>query len=186
MTADRSITELIRVNHRRRIPEAAVWVGGYSDASVSQARDRAGIAWWVRGPTLRVVSHEPAPPWVKDVGLAELAGVCRAIKEAFIIHGVTPLDAISVRTDNQQVARAMGWRKGKRWVYKSYGLDWDREIRQAFHRAEILGILLRVSWTKGHAGGQTTQSYLNERVDKLARLARYGQRGRLVGAAMPT
>ena len=179
--SDHQVRERIRrlctANFHRKIPEGNErWLSAYADASYAEHGEHPGASWgvWIRTNRHRVLRAGPCPRWVFGTGstYAELCGVYTAI--------VTALDGLDdranimvVKTDCQGVRQWFGWGGRLRFPPESEAL---RMVLDAFERADAAGVRLVIKWVRGHAKKDTTQGYLNHRVDQMAIKARHTNR----------
>lgn len=177
-TRDR-IRQLATANRQRKVATGEErWLSAYSDASYKEHRPHAGAAWgiWVRTDRHRIIRAGPCPAWVYGKGAmyAELHAVYMAVVTA--LDGLDPdANIMVVKTDCKSLLRSFGWGGRLKFLPEDEALSL---VLDAFERADAAGVRLIVKWVKGHARTDTTQGYLNDRVDRLAGKAR--ETGRVV------
>ena len=176
--------KLRRTNFARQIPEGQeVWLAGYSDASYSHQGGRHSGGWglWVRDDHHRILRMGPCPDWIQNVQHAELCGVVAALHTAMSHLNRTAANIMVVKTDNQGVAKWFGWRgrRGEQYVFP----DDDRVVDlllQVYEQAAMHEIRMIVTWRKGHQKNDSTEGYLNHRVDRLAHEGRTKRTSRMM------
>ena len=178
----KQINRLMSDNWRRKVAKGSeVWLTGYSDASYADKGPQAGGAWgvWVRDHHRRVLRAGPCPRWVHEsrqsVNHAELCGVHAAAMTIIEKLAVDEGNIAVVKTDSQAVARMFGWKGRPRYPQHIEAL---RLVAEVYERMETHGIKFIVRWVKAHRERQSTQGYLNDRVDKMAGEAR--RKGRVM------
>lgn len=178
----KQINRLMADNWRRNVPKGQeVWLSGYTDASYADKGPQAGGAWgiWVRDHDRRVLRAGPCPRWVHEsnqsVNHAELCGVHAAAMTIIEKLDVTRGNIAVVKTDSQAVASWFGWKGHRRFPRHREAL---RLVAEVYEKMEAHGIKFIVKWVKGHKERESTQGYLNDRVDKMAGEAR--RKGRML------
>jgi len=169
----KKLRQLHQLNRHLNVTGRKIWLTGYADASykLEGTQHMAGWGIWVRDHAARIHRAGRCPDWVETAQDAELCAVWAAIHTA-----LTKLDADSsnimvIKTDCQSIARYFGWGRGCSPSIPAKA-DCRRIVGQALELALNHEVRLVVTWVKGHQGSKTTQGYLNNQVDKMARDAR--------------
>lgn len=163
---DKALAKQIRRAKRKnaeRRPGRTEYVAGYSDASFYHAERTGGVACWLRSDTKRVLFSAKTPAYVKTSTDAEIYGVCEAIRLALETKTAT---VIVVKTDCLAAVDVFDAK-----VERPVSDDLGRCVLSVLHGASNRNVKLYVKWVKGHSGLEDTPSYLNARVDDLAKRA---------------
>ena len=165
------IEQLRRENFRRKVEKGKeIWIAGYSDASFKGDEPFRGSSWglWLRDGHQRHLRAGPCPAWVMEAGsaYAELMGVHQTVVTGLVLEG----NIMVVKTDCQAVVQWFGWGKGGGSYPKHE--QGQRVVIDTLERAADRGIRLIIKWVPGHKERKSTQGYINDRVDKMARKAR--------------
>lgn len=129
------------------------WVTVYVDASYwTSSRRCATYAIWLRHDNGRDKREGRCPAWVNSSALAEYYGIVQALLFAVEYKA----NGIVVACDCREALRGV-WP----WISvsgKGYGwIQLKKKIEEIRTTAQI-----RTKWVKGHVGGGTPQSWLNE------------------------
>jgi len=165
------IEQLRRENFGRKVTKGEeVWIAGYSDASYKNDEPFRGSSWglWVRDAHHRHLRAGPCPDWVMGAGstYAELMAVHQAVITGLPLEG----NIMVVKTDCQSVVQWFGWgREGGGYPKHPQGQEL---VIHTLEQAAAREVRLIVKWVPGHKERKSTQGYLNDRVDRMARTAR--------------
>lgn len=138
------------------------WVTLYTDASWS-----SGVGAWAsyaRSDEGTLLHEGLCPDWVKDNNEAELYAILASCRE--VLQVWKPI-GIGVRTDSQFAQHRARW--GASPARSSASKRVQQELFQLFAEHECK---IRVQWVKGHQSNATVQAWLNNHVDRRARLQR--------------
>lgn len=164
----------LQLVNRQRNPDRAVFISGYSDASLHSDTHRAGWGIWLRDSNTRILRCGPCPPWVKSSNDAELTAVFAAIWTAVSNFDTGKANILVLKTDSQHVARLYGWNGGASKLPKKIQvLDL---LHRSYQLVEDAELKLIVQWVKGHRGAEDTPAFLNTQADRMAREAMKTQR----------
>lgn len=138
-----------------------IWTTVHADASFKDGR--GSWAAWVKTSAGRVVRSGACPEYVRNSGHAELAAVFAGIHLA--VSAFPHTTAILVRSDCRAALHNLAHRASPS---SDPAVQRLRErIRTALGDRHV-----RIKWVKGHRGGDTVESWVNNACDRLAREAR--------------
>lgn len=151
-------------------PRWTHWVTLYTDGSYHHER---GGFYGFR------VRHGIEPYRIEDFGevpdcpdpnVAEMAAIVYGIQR--ILETYERVDGVGVKTDSQTAISVLkfGAHRHRRKDYNVWQ-DLLREVLAEKERVQGSVVKVRIQWVKGHQGKGTTQAWLNNRVDALARKA---------------
>jgi ribonuclease HI len=132
-----------------------MWVTAYTDASVRY--EKAGWSVWLRSQRGRVVQKGECPPEIRDSNMAELYAAVQAVELAK--QNWPETSAVLLNMDSTAV------------IDKITGTVGDNgKLLPLLRRLHSHGLKIRCKHIRGHraASGESTRSYLNDQVDKLA------------------
>src|SRR5580658_666792 len=132
-----------------------MWVTAYTDASVR--KEKAGWSVWLRSQRGRVVQKGECPPEIRDSNMAELYAAVKAVELAKEHWPETSAGLLNM--DSTGV------------IDKITGTVGDSgKLLPLLRRLHSHGCRIRCKHIRGHraASGESTRSYLNDQVDKLA------------------
>lgn len=142
-------------------PRNNFWVTAYTDASFRGDTGVASWAVWLRCPEGRFKKADVCPSKVINSFQAEYYSILQGIKLA--IEQYNP-EGVLVVNDCDAAIRAT-------WPWSS-APDGVLSFRKEIDCIRDNGLELRTKFVKGHAGGRTVPSWLNEWCDKACKEAR--------------
>ena len=139
------------------------WVTVHADASYSQQTGQGTWAVWVKTAAGRVVLSGECPDYIKNAHHAELAAIYAGIHLA--VANFPHVGGILVRSDCQPALRDV----------EKIGVPDKNSVITTLREkiaAAAGGRTIRTKWVKGHNGGGTRESWVNNACDRMARAAR--------------
>src|SRR5580658_8974862 len=132
-----------------------MWVTAYTDASVRY--EKAGWSVWLRSQRGRVIRNGECPPEIRDSNMAELYAALQAVELAKETWPET--SAVLLNMDSTGVIDKITGR-----------VDENGKLLPLLRRLHSHGLKIRCRHIRGHraASGESTPSYLNDQVDKVA------------------
>lgn len=156
-----------------RAEGAIVTVTAYVDASADHARGRAAYGCWIRAEGLRVLRSGICKGGIVDSNEAEAYAMYAALCTTQTVARRRELTFTQILfvSDSQTAIRLLkgeqqGWSPASREVAVRFG---------ALRRD--LGVEVRFRWVKAHGKGMERPSYVNNRVDEMAKRALRTGRG---------
>lgn len=137
----------------------------YTDASHIPGTNTGTFAFWIRWEHGRLIKNGKFKDEILDSYRAEVRCVLNAIY--FAKKNIANIDTLFMVTDCTPVINLLKHRNNKPATL----IKMSGEI--VAYEGLTKGITVHWKHVKGHKGGRTMQSYINEQCDKLAREARY-------------
>lgn len=162
-TLKKQLRRAKRKNSERK-PPVTVYVAGYADASFCHVNGQGGVACWLRSDTKRALHAAKIPPWVVNSVQAETVAVCEAFRLSLELSKKATVAV--VKTDCSAVVGMFDPQ-----IEPKIPEPLEKMILEVLHQASNRNVRLIVKWVKGHSDADTVQSYLNNRVDELAKNA---------------
>lgn len=141
-----------------------MWVTIYTDASHMPSTNKGTWAFWIRWEFGRIIKSGKFKDEITDSNKAEIRCILNAIyiaKKSI----VDQIKGIVIVTDSKNAIQMLSFRKKKPNVLMKFAPElftFDMMVK---------GLDIKFKHIKGHRGGRTMQSYINEQCDKMARKA---------------
>lgn len=133
----------------------------YTDASFKPETQWAAWAAWLKCSKGRHKDASICPPEIRTSFQAEYYSILMGIKLA--VEKFEPEGILVVNDCEQAIRSVWPWNKVSDQI-----TTWREQIDEIREK----GIQIRTKMVKGHAGGKTVQSWLNEWCDKACKKAR--------------